>query len=59
MFMQETANRQFEATGEPLDRIRDEKGVGFILSRIAIEMREPIHAYEDITVETFTCEGKG
>ena len=59
MFMQETANRQFEAAGEPLDRIRDEKGVGFILSRVAVEVREPIHAYEDITVETFTCESKG
>ncbi|MBE6703303.1 MAG: acyl-CoA thioesterase [Ruminococcaceae bacterium] len=59
MFMQETANRQFEAAGRPLDRIRDEEGVGFILSRIAIEMMAPIHAYEDITVATFTCESKG
>ena len=59
MFMQETANRQFEAAGRPLDAIRDEDGVGFILSRIAIEMSEPIHAYEDICVETFTCAAKG
>ena len=59
MFMQETANRQLEATGRPLDAIRDEEGVGFILSRIAIEMSAPIHAYEDITVDTFTCAGKG
>ena len=59
MFMQETANRQFEAAGRPLDGIRDEQGVGFILSRIAIEITEPIHAYEDIEVETFTCKGRG
>ena len=59
MFMQETGNRQFEAAGRPLDVIRDEEGVGFILSRIAIEMPEPIHAYEDIAVETFTCPARG
>ena len=59
LFMQETANRQFEAAGRPLDAIRDEEGVGFILSRIAIEMTEPIHAYEDICVETYTCPAKG
>lgn len=59
MFMQETANRQFESAGRPLDGIRDNEGVGFILSRIAIEMTAPIHAYEDIAVETFTCKGKG
>ena len=59
MFMQETGNRQFEAAGRPLDVIRDEEGVGFILSRIAIEMSEPIHAYEDIFVETFTCPARG
>ena len=59
LFMQETANRQFEAAGRPLDVIRDEEGVGFILSRIAIEMAEPIHAYEDICVETYTCPAKG
>ena len=59
MFMQETANRQFETAGRPLDGIRDEEGVGFILSRIAIDMPRPIHAYEDISVETFTCESRG
>lgn len=59
MFMQETGNRQFEAAGRPLDVIRDEEGVGFILSRIAIEISEPIYAYADISVETFTCPAHG
>ena len=54
-YMQETGNRQFQSAKMPLDGIRDEKGVGFILSRIALEISEPLHAYEDITVETFTC----
>lgn len=54
-YMQESANHQFKSAGMPLDRIRDEKGVGFILSRIGIEIAEPLHAYEDIEVETFTC----
>ena len=58
-FMQETGNRQFQTAGRPLDAIRDEQGVGFILSRIAIDMLAPIHAYEDILVETFTCPSRG
>lgn len=57
--MQETGNRQFERAGRPLDAIRDEEGVGFILSRIAFDVLSPIHAYEDIEVDTFTCEGRG
>lgn len=58
-YMQETGNRQFQTAGMPLDGIRDEKGVGFILSRIAIEITAPLHAYEDVTVETFTCPPHG
>ncbi len=54
-YMQETGNRQFQSAGMPLDGIRDEKGVGFLLSRISLEVVEPLHAYEDIEVETFTC----
>ena len=54
-YMQETGNRQFQTAGMPLDGIRDEMGVGFILSRICLEIVEPLRAYEDIEVETFTC----
>lgn len=59
MFMQETGNRQFVSAGRSLDAIRDEEGVGFILSRIAIDMLSPLHAYEDIEVDTFTCPSRG
>lgn len=54
-YMQETGNRQFQSANMPLDAIRDEQGVGFILSRISIEIGEPLYAYENIEVETFTC----
>ena len=58
-YMQETANCQFECNGLPLDALRDEQGVGFILSRVALEFHQPIHAYEQIEVETFTCPPHG
>ena len=58
-YMQECANHQFLAHAKSLDRMRDEDGVGFILSRIAIDFLAPIHAYEEIEVRTATCAGHG
>ncbi len=57
--MQETSNMQFAATGRTLDEIRDNDGVGFILSRIAFDILHPLRAFEKIRVETFTCKGHG
>ena len=57
--MQETANRQFVSAGRDLDGERDSDGVGFILSKIALDFHKPIFAYEDIEVETFTCDSRG
>ena len=57
--MQECANHQFLAHAKSLDRMRDEDGVGFILSRIAIDFLAPIYAYEQLEVRTATCEGHG
>ena len=57
--MQETSNMQFVAAGRSLDTIRDEQGVGFILSRIAFDILRPLGAFEQIRVETFTCKGHG
>ena len=57
--MQETSNLQFAKAGQTLDEIRDRRGVGFILSRIALDILRPLAAYEKIRVETFTCEGHG
>ena len=58
-YMQECANHQFRTHAKTLDKMRDEDGVGFILSRIAIDFLAPIHAYEEIEVRTATCAGHG
>ena len=58
-YMQETANRQFRRLATSLDTIRDRDGLAFILGRIAIEIEQPLHAYEDIEVQTFTCPARG
>lgn len=57
--MQETSNLQFVASGRSLDAIREEEGVGFILSRLSFDVLRPLGAFEKIRVETFTCRGHG
>jgi len=57
-YMQETANAQCEASGLPLDRLRDEKGLAFILGAMSISIYKPIHAYEDVEVRTWCKETK-
>ena len=37
-FMQETANHHLDSMGMPLDEIRDTRGVGFILSKLAMQV---------------------
>lgn len=57
--MQETANLQFERANRSLDVLRDREGLAFILSRLALDMPVPLHAYDTVTVETFTCPSHG
>ena len=59
VYMQETANRQFESAGRDLDVERDNQHIAFILSKISLDFYESVHAYEEIDVETFTCESRG
>ena len=59
VYMQETANRQFVSVGRDLDKERDSEHIGFILSKISLDFIEPVYAYEEIEVETFTCESRG
>lgn len=59
MYMQETANAQLENAGLSLDRLRDERGLAFLLSRIAIRIYEPLYTRDEMVVETWVCEGKG
>lgn len=58
-YMQETANRQCECTGLPLEKLRDEKGLAFILGALSMNIYKPLHAYEEIEVRTWCKEAKG
>ncbi len=58
-YFQETGNLQCKAYGVPLDELRDERGVGFILSKISVKVYKPIGAYKDIEVDTWCKEAKG
>lgn len=57
-YMQETANRQCEHSGLPLDLLRDEKKLAFILGAISVNLYKPLHAYEEIEVNTWCREAK-
>ncbi len=59
VYMQETANLQCRDWGTDLDRLHEEDGLGFLLSRIMLRADEPIYAYEDIEVRTWCGESKG
>lgn len=58
-FMQETANHHLTYLGTPLDEIRDTRGVGFILSKLALQVYAPLHAYDKIDVETWVGDDRG
>ena len=57
-YMQETANRQCEESGLPLEKLRDEKGLAFILGALSMNIYKPLHAYEEIEVYTWCREAK-
>ena len=59
MYMQETANHHLHEAGMDLDRLRDERGLGFLLSRVSVCVYQQLHAYDEITVQTWICDGKG
>lgn len=59
VYMQETANLQLENMGTSLDALRDERGLPFILSKIKLRFHAPLYAYDEISVRTWTCEGRG
>lgn len=58
-YFEETADLHVRSVGKSLDAMRDENKVGFILSRMSILFRRPVVADVALTVETWTCEGKG
>lgn len=59
VFMQETSNYHVKALGTDLDKLRDEQGLAFILSKIRLALYKPLYAFEEITVETWTVESRG
>lgn len=59
VYMQETANLHLKAFGIPLDTLRDERGLAFLLSRISVRIEQPLYAYDNIEVQTWICESKG
>ena len=58
VYMQEASNHHMESAGIPLDTLRDEKGLAFILSKMRLSVYKPLYAFETITVQTWTCPGR-
>lgn len=52
-YMQETANLQLREWGCDVNSLHNDRRMGFLLSRIALRIDEPLHAYEDIEVRTW------
>ncbi len=52
--MQETSNRHIATSGMSLDELRDQKKLGFLLSKTRVEIDRRPAALEEITVETWT-----
>lgn len=52
-YFQECANRQCAAYGYELDNLRDTAHLAFILSHISIRFDAPLHAYDNVLVQTW------
>ncbi len=59
VYMQETSNQHVASLGLPLDDLRDRKHLGFILSKIRMVLHQPLSAFEEIRVETWTNPARG
>ena len=59
VYMQETSNCHMESCGPSLDVLRDKNGLAFLLSKIRMSIYKPLFAFEDIEVQTFTCDNHG
>lgn len=59
-YMQETTNKHIQTMYPNLEYIRDVLHQAFILSKVYLRFYEPAHAYEDVTVDTWTgIESRG
>lgn len=59
VYMQETSNGHTASTGLPLDELRRQRGLAFILSRLRLRIHAPLHAFEEVTVNTWTTPSRG
>lgn len=59
VYMQETSNHHVASFGTSLDTLRDTKHLGFILSKLRMEIHRPLSAFEEIRVETWTNPARG
>ena len=50
---------QCEKYGFGLDKLRDEKALGFVLGSIQANFKKPLYAYDQITVRTWCRESRG
>ena len=57
-YIQGAAQSQLTDNGKSYENLRDMKRA-FILSRIKLEFRESVHAYEKLEAETFPCDSRG
>ncbi len=57
-YMQEAANMQLHTLGPSMERMREEDGLAFILSRFTMNLYAPLHAYEAITAESWACPSR-
>ncbi|MBO5270316.1 MAG: hypothetical protein J6B77_05995 [Clostridia bacterium] len=58
-FMQETASLHCRFLGHDLDEMRDKEGRGFVVTRLSMESLSPLHAQDEISVETWVPESCG
>ncbi len=59
VYMMETANMQCSEYGFGLDKLRDEKGLGFVLGGIQASFLLPLHTGDEITVHTWCRPARG
>lgn len=57
-YMQEAANLQMASNSRNLDRLRDEEGLAFLLSRISVRIYDQLHAYDPFDSETWIVDGR-
>ena len=59
VYLQETANHHLRDANMDLDQLRDQRGLGFLLSRVSVCIYHQLYAHDKIQVQTWICDGKG